>query len=310
VLRDQFYDWAWDQAVYEGAIYGIPHETDANVLFYNKNFFEQAGLDPNKPPATWADLEAYADRLDVIENGELRRVAFFPMWNRGTELWQHVNSADMIAEDGTIQINNPKMVETVEWMKKWVDRYGGWEKLQGFKNQYGAPPNDIFMQGGVAMYVDIFGYNSALQFYRPTVTLDNGEKPRMDWGISLLPYNTEPGTSSGGFSLSIPTGARNPEAAWEFIKCATGVEGQVSWARDTQAQPTNLKAARAPVLLADPMWQVVDEALKTSTGGVYLAIYPNWAEQLTQRWEQVWLGDLSPQQMLDETQEAVQAAVQ
>jgi multiple sugar transport system substrate-binding protein len=215
----------------------------------------------------------------------------------------------MIAPDGTIQINNPKMVETVEWMKKWVDRYGGWEKLQSFRNQYGAPPNDIFMQSGVAMYVDIFGYNSALQFYRPTVTLDNGEKPRMDWGIALLPYNTEPGTSSGGFSLSIPAGAQNPEAAWEFIKCATGPEAQASWARDTQAQPTNLKAATDPVLLADPAWQIVDQALKTSTGGVYVAKYPNWAEQLTQRWEQVWLGQLSPQQMLDEVQAAVEAAV-
>ncbi|MCU0509753.1 MAG: ABC transporter substrate-binding protein [Anaerolineae bacterium] len=309
VTRAQFYDWAWDQAVSEGATYGIPHETDVNVLFYNKNLFEQAGLDPNKPPTTWAELEEYANKLDVIENGEIRRVGFFPLWNRGTDLWQYVNSADMVAPDGTIQINNPKMVETVEWMKKWVDRYGGWEKLQSFRNQYGAPPNDIFMQGGVAMYVDIFGYNSALQFYRPTVTLDNGEKPRMDWGISLLPYNTEPGTSSGGFSMSIPTGAKNPEAAWEFIKCATGAEGQASWARDTQAQPTNLKAATDPVLLADPLWQVVDDALETSTGGVYVAKYPNWAEQLTQRWEQVWLGNLSPQQMLDEAQAAVEAAV-
>jgi multiple sugar transport system substrate-binding protein len=309
VARGQFYDWAWDQAVYEGRTYGIPHETDVNVLFYNKNLFEQAGLDPNKPPTTWAEVEEYADKLDVIQDGELRRVGFFPLWNRGTDLWQYVNSADMVAEDGTIRINNPKMVETVEWMKQWVDRYGGWEKLQSFKNQYGAPPNDIFMQGGVAMYVDIFGYNSALQFYRPTVTLDSGEKPRMDWGIALLPYNTEPGTSSGGFSMSIPTGARNPEAAWEFIKCATGAEGQASWARDTQAQPTNLKAATDPVLLADPAWQVVDAALKTSTGGVYVSKYPNWAEQLTQRWEQVWLGNLTPQQMLDEAQAAVEAAV-
>jgi multiple sugar transport system substrate-binding protein len=246
----------------------------------------------------------------VIENGEIKRVGFFPLWNRGTDLWQYTNDANMIADDGTPQINNPKMVEAVEWMKKWVDRYGGWEALQSFRNQFGAPPNDIFMSSGVAMYVDIFGYNSQLQFYRPTVTLDNGETPRMDWGISTLPYNTQAGNSSGGFALSIPTGARNPEAAWEFIKCATGADAQSSWARDTQAQPTNLTAATDPVLLADPAWQVVDESLKTSTGGVYVAQYPNWSEQLTQRWEQVWLGNLTPQQALDEAQAAVEAALQ
>ena len=130
VNRDQFYNWAWDQAVYDGEVYGIPHETDVNVLFYNKNLFQQAGLDPDKPPATWAELEGtrtgWTDR-----DGEIERIAFFPLWNRGRDVWQYINSADMIRPDGTPQINNPKMVETVEWMKKWVDRYGGWERAAG-----------------------------------------------------------------------------------------------------------------------------------------------------------------------------------
>ena len=53
VNRDQFYNWSWDQAVYDGEVYGIPHETDVNVLFYNKNLFRQAGLNPDRPPRTW-----------------------------------------------------------------------------------------------------------------------------------------------------------------------------------------------------------------------------------------------------------------
>jgi ABC-type glycerol-3-phosphate transport system substrate-binding protein len=99
-------------------------------------------------------------------------------------------------------------------------------------------------------------------------------------------------------------------AAWEFIKCATASEAQVSWARDTQAQPTNLKAATDPSLLADPAWAVVDKALRTSSGGgVYIPKYPNWTEQLAQRWDMVWRGELTPAQMLSEAQEAVEEAV-
>ena len=310
VRREQFYTWAWDQGTYENQIYGIPHETDVRVLFYNRNLFEQAGLDPDKPPKTWAELEQYANKLDRIgPDGKLERIAFFPLWAIGAEPWQYTNDANMIKPDGTPQINNPKMVETVAWMKKWVDRYGGWDKLQTFRNQFESP-DDLFISSAVAMYVDIFGYNSTLQFRRPTVPLDSGQRPRMDWGVAMLPYNSKPGTWSGGFSLSIPTGAKNPEAAWEFIKCATSSEAQVSWARDTEAQPTNLKAATDPSLLADPLWQVVDEALKTSSGGIYVGKYPNWTEQLTQRWEMVWRGDLTPQQMLDEAQKAVMEAIQ
>lgn len=311
VRREQFYNWAWDQGVYEGQIYGIPHETDVTVLFYNKTLFEQAGLDPDRPPVTWAELERYADKLDKIgADGKLERVGFFPVWSRGVDVWQYTNGANMIRQDGTPDVNNPRMVQTVEWIKKWVDRYGGWDTLQEYRNRFGGAPNDLFMSSGLAMFVDIFGYNSQLQFYRPMVKLDSGEEARLDWGIALLPYNAKPGTWSGGFSMSIPTGAKNAAAAWEFIKCATSSQGQVSWARDTQAQPTNLKAATDPSLLADPAWDIVDRALQTSTGGVYVTRYPNWNEQLNQRWEMVWRGELAPAQMLNEAQRAIKEAVE
>lgn len=317
VTRDQFYDWSWDQTLFEDQTYGIPHETDVSVLFWNKNLFEAAGLDPERPPETWDQLWEYADALDVQNpDGTYQRIAVFPLWNRGVDIWQYTNDADMIAEDGTVQINNPNMVETLDWIKQWVDRYGGWQALSDFNAQFGAPPNDNFMANGIAMRVDIFGYNSALEFYRPRADVDNDgiddEDPRMDWGIGLLPHDedADPGTWSGGFSMSIPNGAANPEAAWEFIKCATGAEGQSSWARDTQAQPTNLAAANDPVLQSNPLWQVVDDALSVSTGGVYLSEYPNWSEQLIQRLESVWLGDVTSQEALDETQASVESEVQ
>ena len=317
VTRDQFYSWAWDQTLYEGDTYGLPHETDVTVLFYNKNLFEAAGLDPNDPPETWAEVEAAADVLDVQnDDGTYARIGFFPLWNRGVDIWQYTNDAAMIADDGTIQINNQNMVETVGWIQSWVDRYGGWEALREFEaSANAAAPNDNFMTSRVAMRVDIFGYNSLLEFYRPRTNLDNdgdaSNDPRTDWGVALLPHHegADPGTWSGGFSMSIPTGAANPEAAWEFIKCATGAEAQASWARDTQAQPTNIAAAEDPVLAASPNWAIVDEALATSTGGVFVQDYPTWTEQLNQRWELVWTGELTPQEALDEVQAAVAAQV-
>jgi len=316
ITRDQFYDWAWDQTLYEGQTYGIPFETDVRVLFWNKQLFEQAGLDPNTPPKTWDELWEMADKLDVKnDDGTYKRIAFFPLWNAGLNpFWAYLNGAPLIDESGNPVINSPEAVEAAEWIKKWVDRYGGWQALQDFRAQYGAPPNDQFMGNGVAMLVDIFGYNSQLEFYRPRSDANadfqlTGDDPRMDWGISTLPYQAAPADWSGGFSLSIPTGAKNPEAAWEFIKCMTGPEGQASWARDTQAQPTNLIAAVDPVLLSNPNWAVVDEALKTSTGGVYVSKYPNWNEQLDLVLEKVWTGEMTAQEALDTAQAAVETAV-
>ena len=317
VTRDQFYDWAWDQSLFEGQTYGIPFETDVRVLFWNKHLFEEAGLDPNKPPTTWEELLQYADALDKKNaDGTYDRIGFFPLWNAGfNPFWAYLNGAPLIDAEGNPVINSPESVETLEWIKQWVDRYGGWQALQDYRAQFGAPPNDLFMGNGVAMFVDIFGYNSQLEFYRPRADANGDlqitdDDPRMEWGIATLPNNAGPANWSGGFSLSIPTGAENPEAAWEFIKCMSGPEGQASWARDTQAQPTNLIAATDPVLLANPGWAVVDEALQTSTGGVYVPAYPNWNEQLDLVLEQVWTGELSPQEALDQAQAAVEDAIQ
>ena len=304
-----FWDFTWNQTLYNGDSYGIPFETDVRVLFYDKNAFQEAGLDPNKPPTTWDEVWQYADKLDKKNaDGSYSRMAFFPLFgNAGVEVWGYTNSVDWVTQDQNVNINSPAAVETVQWIKKWVDRYGGWQNIQNFKAEYSAMPNDLFMGGGVAMIVDVAGYNSQLNFYRPKYTQADGTQVNMDWGVGLMPYNTQPASWSGGFALSIPTGAKNPDAAWEFIKCATGEQAQVSWSRDTYAIPTLKDAANNPELMADPFWQFFIQAMETSTGGTYLVKYPNWGQELTPRLEQVWLGELQPQQAMDEAQAAVEA---
>lgn len=312
VTGDQFWPFTWQQTLYQGDTYGIPFETDVRVLFYDKNLFSQAGLNPEDPPKTWDDLWAMADKLDKKNpDGTYARIAFFPLFNISPDVWGYTNGVQWINPDQTPALNDPKAVETLEWVKKWVDRYGGWENIQKFQKAHaGSVPNDLFMSGSVAMVADIAGYNSQLQFYRPNITLDDGQtQGHMDWGISLLPYQVHPASWSGGFAMSIPKGAKNPAAAWEFIKCATGKDGQAAWARDTYAQPSNIAAANDPILLADPQWSFFIDALKTSTGGVYLVKYPFWGDELSKRYEAVWTGQESAQQALDDAQKAVEDAI-
>jgi multiple sugar transport system substrate-binding protein len=304
-----FWPFTWQQTLYENQTYGIPYETDVRVLFWNKNAFKEVGLDPEKPPTTWAEVEQYADKLDKKnEDGTYARIGFHPLIKAGTETFGYTNGVEWInSEDPKPQVNTPEAVETVEWVKKWVDRYGGWQNFQKFRGGFAAPPQDEFMSGKVAMITDINGYTSQLDFYRPRVPAADGKMENLDWGVSYIPYNKERGSTSGGFALSIPRGAPNKDAAWEFIKCATGPEAQASWARDTYAMPANQAAAKDPVLLADPRWQFFVEAMNHTSGGTYLAQYPNWKEQLEQRYEKVWTGELDAKTALDEAQQAIEA---
>lgn len=306
----QFWTFTWNEALYEGDVYGIPFETDVRVLYWNKQAFAEVGLDPNRPPQTWDELLDYADKLDIKnDDGSYKRIGFFPLWNVGPDFWELTTGYTRVQADGRPVVDAPEVIETLEWVKSWVDRYGGWQAVQNFKAQFGAPPNDVFMAGGTAMLVDVGGYNSTLNFYRPYHVAADGTRARMDWGISFLPYKKVKAGWSGGFALSIPRGAKHPDAAWEFIKCLSGPEAQASWARDTYAIPTNRGTAYDPVLLADPYWAAIMENMEWSTGSTYVPAYPNWTEQLGPRLEKVWTGEMSATDAMKEAQAAIDETI-
>jgi multiple sugar transport system substrate-binding protein len=307
-----FYPFTWNQTLYQGHSYGIPFETDVRIMFYNKTMFTDEGLDPEKPPKTWDDLWALADKLDKKDaNGNYTRMAFFPLFgNTSIDMWKYTQGVEWVDANGNPKVNDEKTLATVQWIKKWVDRYGGWQKINDFKAKFGAAPNDLFMAGAVGMYVDVAGYNSQLEFYRPTYALKDGKsKPRVDWGAAEIPYAVKPASWSGGFALSIPKGAKNAAAAWEFIKCATSYEANVSWSRDTYAIATYEKANADPQMQAIPIWSTISAAMKNSTGGVFVPKYPNFSEQLDQRQEKVWKGEMDPKAFLDEAQKAIEDTI-
>lgn len=307
----QYWDFTWQQTLYEDETYGLPFDTDVRVLFYNQNLLREAGLDPENPPQTWEELWEAADALDVQNpDGSYQRIGFFPLHgNVGPDLWAATMGHDWV-QDGRPIVDDPQVAETLTWIKRWIDRYGGWAEVQRFLANYGAPPNDPFMSGGVVMKVDVAGYHSILSFYRPSITLADGSNQRIEWGASVPPYAEEPATMSGGFALSIPTGADNPEAAWEFIKCATSRPGQVSWARDTYSIPAHVAAARDPVLMADPIWKFFVDTIEHGQLVEFVPEYPNWGEQLNQRYERIWTGELSVEQALQEAQQAIDDTIQ
>ncbi len=308
-----FWPFTWQQTLYKGDTYGIPFSTDTRMLYYNKNAFKEAGLDPNKPPQTWSELEAAAKKLDKKNpDGSWARLGFNPLITGNWDQWATVNGAQYVTEDGKPHANDPKVVEAVNWIKKWTDGFGGYDNFVKFRGTFSSPPNDAFMSGKVAMTTDINGYISQLNFYRPQVKKADGSgNENLDWGVANLPHNdTAPAANySGGFALSIPRGSKNADAAWEFIKCATGVQAITSWARDTYEIPANIQAANDPTLLADPNWQLTIDALKTTKVIPFASQYANYGQEVDKRQVEAYQGKKTAQQAMDEAQQAIDAEI-
>ena len=53
-------------ATFKDRLYGVPLYADVSALFYNKDLFTKAGLDPNKPPTSLAELREYADKITAL----------------------------------------------------------------------------------------------------------------------------------------------------------------------------------------------------------------------------------------------------
>ena len=122
ISEGDFWPHAWSQANVDGALYGLPYETDIRVLYYNKAQFADAGLDPETPPADWDALWTAADSLDVIAaNGSIERMGFHPLiGNIGLDQWGWCNGGEWQTEDGTPTINAPENVEAMAYSRPGI----------------------------------------------------------------------------------------------------------------------------------------------------------------------------------------------
>ena len=120
--------------------YGIPFSTSANsLLFYNKELFQEVGLDPDKPPSTWEELREAAKRLTIIKDGRIERLGFVPLLAQGhLYVWIWANGGEVIAEDNrTLLIDKPEAIEALEWIVKFTDEIcGGIVSVGSFNQQF------------------------------------------------------------------------------------------------------------------------------------------------------------------------------
>jgi multiple sugar transport system substrate-binding protein len=247
IKQSDFWPGIWKTCTFHGHVYCIPYDYDPYALFWNKDLFKQAGLDPNKPPTTWADLESYAKKLTKYDSaGNITQLGFapwitsttaaeWPMWANGGQMWDY--------NTGQPTMNQPANVQALQWEVDWAKQFGGYNKIQRFNsaNSSGA----TFLGQKVAMWVAESYYLSSLQQFEPNVKF--GVAP---FGVPR-PDDTHPYANGlvDGNMMGIPVGSKNPDLAWKFIEwnCSVGIhqwvtrEGDVSARKaDADVSPTNL----------------------------------------------------------------------
>lgn len=199
---------------YRGRIWAVPTTPASVALHWNKEMFAKAGLDPDKPPRTIAELDAMADRLTIRDaGGRIVQMGFLP-WEPGwwNWAWPYFFGGRLWDGDATITCDEPACVESFRWIQGYSRKYGA-EMIQVFTSGFGnfASPQNAFMSGKVAMEIQgVWMYNFLAQY-----------APKIKWGTAPFPTNDPSlyGRSIADMDvLAIPRDAKHVDESFEFIR--------------------------------------------------------------------------------------------
>lgn len=310
-IEERFYPQLWDTVIYEDEAYGLPFNTDTQVLFYNKDLFEEAGLDPDTPPETWAELEEFARTLEIQEGDDWERFGFYPLWNLGTDVWaiNADNGTSWFDAEDNVMINTPEKITALEWIIEWQDYYGE-SNINAYEAEFGSGVTDPFLSGLIAMRGQNINYYTDLRENAPD---------DFNFGVAPLP-EFEEGSGNwswgGGFVLEIPYGAEHPEASYEFMKYATSTEVQEQFGLNSFDIMANQEANENLVEHSDldeegqMIYELAHSNLEETVITPVPLTAPDYLPLINGPIDEALLGQLTPQEALDQAQESVESLVE
>jgi multiple sugar transport system substrate-binding protein len=180
---EDMFDAPLAQCEHEGKLVCLPWGTDAYALFWNKDMFEAAGLDPEKPPSTMEELVEFADKLTVVgDDGKIEQIGFIPdhSWSH-TDLYVRNFGGFWYSDDGlTLTANSQPMIDALTWQQQFYNTYGV-DNIQAFSSGFGeyGSPDAPFYSGKVAMMVE--GEWQTGPNFIPAL------KPELNYGVAAFP---------------------------------------------------------------------------------------------------------------------------
>lgn len=284
-----------------GQMLSLPFNSSTTIFFYNKDAFKAAGLDPNKPPATWPEVTVMAAKLKASGS----TCPLTTSWQGWTQLesfsaWHNIEFATKNngfgGPDARLDFNDPLHVRHIENLSKMAQ-----QGLFVYKGR-GNVPDAAFISGECAMSM---GSSS---------TYGGMKAAKFAWGLAPLPYYPDvPGapqnTIIGGASLWAMSGksANENKGVAAFFAYLSKPEVQAASHQRTGYLPTT-KAAfelteKSGYYQKNPGTDVaVNQMIRKTTDksrGVRLGNYVQIRAIEDEELEQVWAGKKSAKEALD-----------
>ncbi|GAU87026.1 sugar ABC transporter substrate-binding protein [Bosea sp. BIWAKO-01] len=270
---------------FEGRIYGVPMSADASVMLWNKRLFREAGLNPERGPANWAEIEAFAGKVNGL-GGDVRgfyfsgacggcnAFTFMPLvWASGGEI--------LVDGGKRATLNTPQMRDAVALYRGLV--------AKGYVPESAKTDAGPNFFGGFA--TDRIGLSPIGAFAIGNLVKNY---PKVEFGVTFLP-GKDGGKASfaGGDNFVVTAGRKNMPAVKEFLTFVYSLEGQTLLAK-LGSLPTRADIAAEAVKDLDARYLTATEAMKigrTPSSPVYNDIINSSTGPWKQMLNEVFFGN-------------------
>ncbi|NBS56244.1 MAG: sn-glycerol-3-phosphate ABC transporter substrate-binding protein UgpB [Betaproteobacteria bacterium] len=292
----------------QGRLEGLPFNTSTPVMFYNKDAFREAQLDPEKPPKTWYEMVPILGELKYKGNMPCGYVTSWPSWVllENTSAWHNQEFATKGNGMGGL---DTKLVFNTHLMMRHVSTLASWVKAEYFTYTGRRDEAEVrFTRGACSILTASSATYAELR-----------EAAKFDFGVAPLPYYDDikgapQNTLIGGGGLWVMNGHKKPEYAGvaKFLAYLSQPEVQAEWHQKTGYVPTTIAAyeltKKQGFYEKNPGHEIAIRQLllknpSSETKGIRLGSFPQIRAIIEEELEQVWNLSKTPKQALDEAAE-------
>jgi len=236
-----FYPALMMNGTYKGKVYGIPFQRSTIVLYWNKEAFKEAGLDPDRPPANWTEMAQMASKLvkkdasgNVTRWGVMVPSTGYPYWM--FQAFARQNGQDLMNREGNA--TNYAHPDVIAALQYWRD-LGVKHKVMPEGTVEWGTLRQAFTEGKTAMMWHTTGNLTAVK-----------DTAKFPFGVAMLPASKQRGSPTGGgnFYLFKKTTPEERKAALAFVKWITAPERAADWSMATGYVGTRSDAYATPKL--------------------------------------------------------------
>ncbi|PYZ93999.1 ABC transporter substrate-binding protein [Salipaludibacillus keqinensis] len=288
---DDFEDPLIDAFRRDGQLWGLPKDTSTLALFYNKDHFEEAGIE--SPPETWEEMEEYAETLT-----DDNRYGFGIV----TDLARLYSIAESrggdVVVDNQANFTDPAVIEALQPI---VDMRN--------EKEIGASPADVGAEWGG----DMFGTERASMIIEGNWMIEFMEDafPDVNYGVVEIPMiEDERQTMAYTVSYSMNAQSEQKDEAWKLVEFLTGKEGMEIWTSSGLALPSRQSVAENMDYADDAIYEPFIEGASYATVWADDTNLPIINSNFENQFSSAFLGDQTLEEAMEEAERVANNEIQ